>query len=77
MTSLVGLTSCPPSLLWYVFLLLLFLFNQSSSTFLYISDIETKHMCQVGLLLVLLLTLPGFPGRSTPMALMALLVSAP
>ena len=61
MTSLVGLASCPPSLLWYVFLLLLFLFNQSSSTFLYISNIEMKHLCQVGPVAGALIDPPRFP----------------
>ena len=38
--------SCLPILLRYVFLLLSFFFTQSSSSFLYISNIHTKHLYQ-------------------------------
>ena len=48
MRSLVGLALCLPSLLRYVFLLLSFLFNHSSSTFLCIGNIQTKHLYQTG-----------------------------
>ena len=43
--SLVGLISCLPSPFQYVFLLLLFSFNQSSFAFLYISNTQMKHLC--------------------------------
>jgi len=43
--SLVGLTSCLPSLFLYMFLLLLFSFNQSSFAFLYTNNTQMKHLC--------------------------------
>ena len=61
MRSLVGLTLYLPSLLRYMFLLLSFLFNNSSSAFLYIGNIQTKHLYQTSPVAGALIDTPSLP----------------
>ena len=59
----------------YVFALL-FIFNLSSSTFLYLSNTQMKYLCQEGPVASVIIDPPIYLGRSMPTALMALLKSA-
>ena len=57
-------------------LALLFIFNLSSSTFLYLNNTQMKYLCQEGPAASVIIDPPIYLGRSMPMALMALLERA-